>query len=68
MIFVLGWQDLPLVPMPAIIGLSYWEFCYAVEDGEIFERDMDLIWRAITPKVAKKPSDHLPNGELLNED
>jgi hypothetical protein len=59
----LGWQDLPLVPMPAVIGLSYVDFCFIVEDGQQFKLDMDALWRAIAPKVPKDPSDHLPSGE-----
>lgn len=64
----LGWQDLPLVPMPGIFGLSYWDFCYSVEDGEMFERDMNAIWRAIAPNVPRKPSEHLPTGMRMTDE
>lgn len=63
----LGWKDLPLVPMPAVIGLSYWGFCYYVKDSEKFRRDMDALWRAIAPNVPQKPSDHLPPGMTLSD-
>jgi hypothetical protein len=58
----LGWQDLPLVRMPGIYGLSYWDFCYYVSDGEKFKRDMDSLWHAIAPNIARNPSEHLPPG------
>ncbi len=65
-ILALGWQDLPLVPMPGIIGLSYLDFCYYVGDGEKFKRDRDAIWKAIAPKVLRKPKDHLPEGTQMS--
>jgi len=64
----LGWGDLPLVPMPGIFGLSYWDFCYLVEDGEKFERDMDALWRVIAPRVAREASEHLPSGMKLSDE
>lgn len=64
----LGWEDLPLVPMPGVWGLSYRDFSYYVEDGEKFERDMHAIWQAIAPSVPYEPSDHLPQGMELNDD
>lgn len=64
----LGWQDLPLVPMPGVFGLSYWDFCYFVDDGGKFERDMDAIWNAIAQKVARKPAQHLPDGQQMTDD
>lgn len=64
----LGWQDLPLVTMPGIPGLSYWDFCYYVDDGESFERDMDALWSVIAPKVPREPSEHLPFGALITDD
>jgi len=63
----LGWQDLPIVPMPAIIGLSYWNFSYLVGDDEVFKRDMDAIWRAIAPNIPREPSEHLPTGMQMTE-
>lgn len=63
----LGWQDLPLVPMPAVLGLSYWDFCYCVGDDEKFQTDMDTLWQAIAPNVPKEPSDHLPSGMSLSD-
>jgi len=64
----LGWQDLPIVPMPGIIGLSYWDFCYNVDDGEKFERDRDAIWRVIAPSIPRDPIDHLPLGQQITDD
>lgn len=64
----LGWQDLPIVPMPGITGLSYWDFCYYVDDGEKFERDMDALWSAIAPKVPREPSEHLIFGASMTDD
>ncbi|WP_246831253.1 hypothetical protein [Pseudotabrizicola formosa] len=67
-ISALGWQDLPIVPMPAVFGLSYWDFCYFVDDVEKFKRDMDALWQAIAAKVPRKPADHLPPSMMLNDD
>lgn len=64
----LGWTDLPLVPMPAVWGLSYFDFSYWVEDGDQFERDMDALWQAMAPNVAKDPAGHLAAGTSLNDD
>lgn len=63
----LGWNDLPLVPMPGIFGLSYWDFCYIVGDGNKFKRDMDALWCVIAPKVPRSPSEHLPTGVSLTD-
>jgi hypothetical protein len=67
-ISAVGWLDLPLVPMPAVIGLSYLDFCFIVGDGEQFKLDMDALWQAIAPKVPKDPSDHLPSGIKLSDE
>lgn len=64
----LGWQDLPLVPMPCVIGLSYWGYCYYVGDGEKFERDIDELWQAIAPNIPSKPLEYLPPGTELTDD
>lgn len=64
----LGWDDLPIVPMPGILGLSYFDFCFYVGDGEAFERDVDALWQVIAPNVLRKPSDHLADGQKLNDD
>lgn len=63
----LGWNDLPLVPMPSVLGLSYWDFSYIVGDGEKFKRDMDALWCVIAPKVPRSPSEHLPAGVSLTD-
>ncbi len=61
-VLALGWQDLPLVPMPAISDLSYWDNCYYVDDGDKFERDFDALWLVIAPNTPRKASEHLPLG------
>lgn len=63
----LGWDDLPLVPMPGIDGLSYWDFCFSVSDGDAFEKKMDALWKIIAPKVPRNPSDHVANGNALDD-
>ena len=64
----LGWDDLPLVPMPGVYGLSYWGFTFWVADGEAFDRDMDALWQVIAPKVPRNLSDHLTDGQTLDDD
>jgi hypothetical protein len=54
--------------MPAIFGLSYWDFSYFVEDTENFEHDMDALWRAIAPTVPRNPSAHLPSGMRMSDE
>lgn len=63
----LGWNDLPLVPMPGIYGLSYWDFCFYVSDGEAFNRDRDALWQVIAPNIPSKPSDHLTDGLTVGD-
>ncbi len=63
----LGWDDLPLVPMPAIFGLSYWDFSFVIGDGDIFERDRDALWQIIAPKIPRKPSNLLGLVEIHRE-
>lgn len=63
----LGWNDLPLVPMPAIFGLSYWDFSFMVDDGDTFERERDALWQIIAPKIPRKLSDHLTEGQILDD-
>ncbi|KRS11048.1 hypothetical protein XM53_18385 [Roseovarius atlanticus] len=67
-ISLLGWSDLPLVPMPAIIGLSYIDFCYIVGDGDDFERKMDALWQVIAPNVNRHAVSYLKEGEKLTDD
>lgn len=64
----LGWSDLPLVKMPGVCGLSYWDFCYYVDDGDAYERDIQAIWRVIAPKVPYNASQHLPTGTELTDE
>ncbi|SPH21868.1 hypothetical protein ASD8599_02619 [Ascidiaceihabitans donghaensis] len=64
----LGWQDLPIVQMPGIFGLSYQDFCYSVDDGEKFERDREALWNVIAPNVPRKPSEHVPSGVPITDD
>lgn len=64
----LDWNDLPLVPMPGIHGLSYWDFSYYVEDSGAFERDMSALWQVIAPNVPRDPAEHLAEGHSLSDD
>ncbi|MEP3639818.1 MAG: hypothetical protein ABJN14_21390 [Paracoccaceae bacterium] len=64
----LGWQDLPLVPMPCVISLSYIDFCYIIEDADVFKRDIEELWQTIAPNVPSNPIDHLSQGEALTDD
>ena len=62
----LGWNDLPIVPMPAVWGLSYWDFCFYTD--ATFEPKFDALWTAIVPTVPRKASDHLQMGQSLDVD
>ena len=64
----LGWSDLPLVLMPGIYGLSYFDYCFYVGDGEKFKGDMAKLWLAIAPNVKSDPSCHLPAGVTLTDE
>lgn len=64
----LGWSDLPIVPMPGVFGLSYFDFCFYVGDAEKFQKDMDALWKVIAPNVPRRPVDHLPEGILLTDE
>jgi len=55
----LGWSHLPIVPMPDIWGLSYWDFAYWVSDGAQFEREFSAIWDVIARNVARDFRDHI---------
>jgi hypothetical protein len=63
----LGWGDLPLVKMPGVSGLSYFDFAYYVGDGAEYERKMSALWSVIAPKVSRNLSDHLTNGQSLRD-
>lgn len=63
----MGWDDLPLVPMPCVYDLSYWDLCYFPDDGDKFNRDMDALWDVIAPKVPRSPAEHLPTGVSLTD-
>ena len=63
----LGWQDLPLVKMPGVFGLSYWDFCYFVKNPEEFEHQMDALWGVIARRVPRDPSAFLPLGTKLTD-
>jgi hypothetical protein len=64
----LGWDDLPLVPMPGIWGLSYWDHAYHVGDSDEFERKFDAIWGVIAPRFARDPIAHLKVGQALDDE
>jgi len=61
----LGWDDLPIVPMPAIFGLSYFDFSFFVGDADEFEKSILALWTAMFPKISRDPAMHLKNGQIL---
>jgi hypothetical protein len=61
----LNWDDLPLVPMPGIWGLSYWGHAYDVADTAAFEHKFGDIWAVIAPRVARDPQEHLKESQSL---
>lgn len=63
----LGWGDLPLVPMPMIWGLSYWDHAYYAKDAKEFERKFDAIWAVMAPRFARDPQAHLTLGQTLDD-
>lgn len=63
----LGWHDLPLVPMPGVYGLSYFDFAYFLADGVEFERQTDALWSVIAPNVKREPQEHLEAGQALDD-
>ena len=63
----LGWQDLPLVPMPAVPSLSYYDFCFYLDENDNFEEDMGRLWEAIAPNVPREPTYRLPIGATLTD-
>lgn len=64
----LGWDDLPLVLMPGVTGLSYSGHSFLVGDGKAFERDMDALWNVMAPKMPRKRSDYFTDGQTVNDD
>lgn len=64
----LGWSDLPLVLMPGVYGLSYFDFCFYVEDDEKFQNDMGALWKVIAPKIPRRIVDNFPEGIILSDD
>lgn len=63
----LGWSDLPLVKMPGVFGLSYYDYCFMVGDGVAFQRDMDALWQVIAPKVPRNAEDNLRDGQAWDD-
>ena len=64
----LGWEDLPIVPMPGVLGLSYIGYCYWVGDREKFTRDFEALWQVIAPNVASRPNDHIGSETELTDE
>lgn len=64
----LGWQDLPLVPMPGVWGLTYWDYCFSIEDSAQFQEDIDALWQIIAPRIARNPQEYLAEGSALTDD
>ena len=63
----IGWDDLPLVLMPAARGLSYFDYSYIVGDADTFNSDVDALWRVLATRVERNPLRHLP-GDLRWDD
>lgn len=59
----LGWSDLPIVPMPCVIGLTYIGRSFIVGDADLFKRDVNAIWEVIAPNVPRSPRDIASNWE-----
>ena len=64
----LGWDHLPIVLMPAVIGLCYFDFCFLTDDSEKFEADVNALWEAIAPNVPSNPLDHTHQSEELTDE
>lgn len=62
----LGWNDLPLVKVPMVIGLTYIG-AHLIADANAFKRDTDAIWSALFPSVPSDPRLHLAEGEPLTD-
>jgi HPt (histidine-containing phosphotransfer) domain-containing protein len=63
----LGWEDLPLVKMPGVLGLSYYGYCFMVGDGVAFQSDLDALWQVIAPKVPRNAEDNLRDGQAWDD-
>lgn len=46
----LGWDDLPRLPTPGVIGLTFWDCCYFVDESVYTERS-DTLWSIIAPNL-----------------
>jgi len=64
----LGWDDLPVVPMPAIFSLSYIDSSFIIDDREAFDRDKNALWQVISLNVSSRALDHLRDEQILNDE
>jgi len=62
----LGRSSLPVIPMPAVWGLSYWDFCYYVDDS--FDAEMSNLWKVINPNLSYGIENNLPEGTELTDE
>ncbi|MBH1974526.1 MAG: hypothetical protein I8H94_05555 [Rhodobacteraceae bacterium] len=65
---LIGWSDLPIVPVPMIVGLTYIgpNTYFVAKDGPI-KSDIDALWAVIAPKVSREPRDYLIAGQILDD-
>ncbi len=70
----LGFDHLPIVPMPAVSDLSYYDFCYWVEDSDEFNSTFDKIWSVIASRTSRDfesyltPTQALADGAIQSEE
>lgn len=63
----LGWESLPLVPMPCVIGLTYIGCTYIVKDAAEYKALVDALRSVIAPNLARRPHEYLGNGQTLDD-
>ncbi|MFN4157658.1 MAG: hypothetical protein ACK4GO_04540 [Gemmobacter sp.] len=62
----IGWHDLPIVLVPAIISLTFLDYSYIVNEEE-FPKQFDGVWSAMFPNFRRDPREHLAAGTALND-
>jgi hypothetical protein len=62
----LGWNDLPLVLGPAVIGLTYIGMCKIA--GENFSTERDAIWKIVVGSTPRKLPACLSDADLRSAD
>lgn len=63
----LGWSDLPLVPVPCVIGLIFIGSSFPIDDGPKFERKIDELWQIIAPSIPREPKDNFPDAMSIDD-